>query len=310
MSQNPPEKHKVRGLKLDKIVRNRSRLLEFVSAVNNDADLDLQIRSNYLDIYYRGGCLLNIRGFMWKHLIFAFDDKYFERKDGQNKKSWLPTRNSEDNSRIWLDSLQKLKDTMDGWFGDENNNDERQLQQQICSNSTRNPWSGWLYLDVEYAAWLHGKRENNEVDLSVGRRLCKFDLIAVKREDLTSPGPLTIYVVELKQGNGALEGKAGLIAHAKDLHQFMSNDIDVKALDAFKDSVRNIIREKSELGLLPGVEPIADMDDMNIKAMFLLHECTKDIGLLQKEAQEILGEHSASPLFWKLTKDNLELVEY
>lgn len=299
----PPEKHKVRGLRIAEGSPNKPQLLKIVSAVKNDKSLDLQIRDGYLNVYYRGGSLLKISGFRGKCLSFKFADKYFKRKgDHRADDSWLPSGDEEScNTSLWISVFGKLKNTMNDWLNDNKNNLERDLQQQICSASTRNPESSWIILDVEYAAWLHDKE--------AGRRLCRFDMVAVERASLKSSKLLTIYLVEFKQGNEALDGSAGVESHARDLLQFISNDGESKAREALKSSVSNILKEKTEVGLLSGVDSFGLSDDVEIKALFLLHKSTISPEF-QTSTEKILVGHGAIPLFWELSENTLDLVEY
>lgn len=298
----PPKNPKVRGLKISEGSKNKPQLLKIVDAVKNDESLDLQIRDGYLNIYYCGGSLLKISGFRGKKLTFKFDDKYFERKNGTRvDDTWLKCEFEEQcDTKWWMDKIDNFKKTMDGWFVDYNKA-ERNLQQRICTGAMRSPESPWIILDIEYAVWLHDKEK--------GRRFCRFDMIALKKEDLSNSAPLSVYIVEFKQGNKALSGKSGIEAHAKDLLQFITNEQDSSAREAFNHSVKNILREKIELGLLNGVNSVPKDRELEIKAIFLFHgtDITPD---LYKRAKSILLDHGGTPLFWELSKDSVAFAEY
>ncbi len=290
----PPERPKIRGLRINEGSPLKEQLLKIVAAVKNDKSLDLQIRDGYLNIYYRGGSLLKISGFRGRQLSFKIAEKYFKRNEGLGAdNSWLPKgdKDSHDVS-LWLSVFDELKNTMNEWFVENKDNAERSMQQQLCSTSTQNPDSSWIVIDVEYAAWLHNEDR--------GRKLCRFDMIAVKRASLKSSKPLTIYVVEFKQGNKALKGVAGIESHAKDLYRFISGDEEGIARGAFKKSVCNILKEKSELGLLPKVDSVANFNEMDIKSLFLLHESTIP-SELKIATERVLTDHGATPLFWELS---------
>lgn len=303
--KEPPTKPKIRGLRIDNKSPIKQQLIDIVNAVKLDNSLDLQIRDGYLNIYYRGGSLLRISGFRGKQINIHFDDKYFERGNERAvDKSWLPESSA--NISCWLVKLPDLKKTMDDWFK-LYKKFEREKQHQLCCKTTQHSTSPWIILDIEYAVWLHGDREDN----SAGRRLCRFDMVAVKRSDLKNSGPLTVYIVEFKQGENALEGAAGLESHAKDLLQFINEEKDEVAREAFKQSVKNIVKEKAELGLLPDVDPQTKLD-IQLKTMFLFFKADQSEKLkrLQPKIENTLANHGASPLFWKLLEDTFEIVEY
>lgn len=289
-----PEVHKIRGLNLDKIKPIRKQqLMEIIEAVKKDPSLDLQIRDGYLNIYYRGGNLLKVSSFRGRNINFSFDVEYFKRKNGKHLDDACVTE-APSNVSYWVNNIATLKEIMDGWFKDYEKA-EREGQHIHTSASTRDPSSPWIMLDIEYAAWLYGQRENR----TVGRRLCRFDMIALERTNLSALGPLKVYIVEFKQGLGAVHGRAGVIDHAQDLKQFIAGDCkDDKARDAFKQSVLNILVEKIALGLLPGVKlPPANIE-IELKALFLFkHVNLQNIQDLQMEAEKILVGHSAMPLF-------------
>ena len=290
----PPKRPKIRGLRIAEKSPHKSKLEEIALYVKNDDDLDLQIRDGYLNIYYCGGSLLKISGFRGKSLSFKFDDKYFKRPDQEKEiPLWLPSQ--KDDFHEWKKHIYKLKKTMKEWLTS-NRKVERGLQQRICSESNRNSDTSLIILDIEYAVWLN--------DTKKGRRLCRFDMVAIPRESLFRSGPLPIYLVEFKQGNKALFGKSGVEEHAKDLLQFMSIEADTNAREAFKCSVKNILCEKIELELIPGVKIVPYDRELEIKAAFLFHETKKEHMLkLQERVSGILLNHGAKPLFWETSQD-------
>jgi hypothetical protein len=291
----PPDKPKVRGLKLDQIKPiHKLQLFEIVDAVKKDSSLDLQIRDGYVNIYYRGGSLLKISSFRGRQINFSFDVEYFKRKNGKHLDGTWVTDAPNDVS-FWISNLAALKDVMDAWFEDYKKV-ERGDQHRLTSVSTQGSSSPWVILDIEYAAWLHGERDLENRD--IGRRLCRFDMIALERANLSTSGSLIVYLVEFKQGTGAVDGRAGVIDHAEDLKQFISDKKNEIARIAFKQSVRNILEEKFELGLLPGMIPPKKDTEIELKALFLFQgiDNKEKIQRLQKSAGDILGEHGAIPL--------------
>ena len=299
LSKEPPVKPKIRGIQFDRVSpKHQEQLRVIVEAVKNDPDLDLQIRDGYVNIYYKGGSLLKISSFRGRQINFSFDPSYYKRKgkdEWEVDAAWLKEIPRDASS--WVKCFPKLKNVMNDWFKDGNNKTERELQHKLASESTRNPSSHWIILDIEYAVWLHGERNRDK--RTAGRRLCRFDMIALERTELHAAGPLTVYLIEFKQGLGAVDGKAGVAEHAEDLKQFISGGNDKDARRAFKESVRNILREKIELGLLPGVAAPQENVDIEFKALFLVQgvENLQKVADLENAANKVLGEYGASPLF-------------
>ena len=174
---------------------------------------------------------------------------------------------------------------MEDWFCN-NPKAERDLQHVLTCNHLRNHSSKWIILDIEYAAWLHGTKENKKAGDC--RRLCRYDMIGIKRQSLSDNNPIPVYIMELKLGDAAIGGKSGIISHAEDITQLLSDMRDKKALMAFKESIQNIIREKSEIGILPGVSTkIADRD-IEPRVAFILQN-SNEIVKEKKAAQKILS---------------------
>jgi hypothetical protein len=287
----PPDQPKIRGLKYENLnEKQRQVVTDLVEIVNVDKTLDLQIRDSYINIYYLGGNLLKVSGFNSRsgHIGFHFDKKYFKRKNGKHLPVELPPATAAFSD--WKCFLDRLKSIMDGWFADYPKA-ERQTQHELCLMHRNVNQSQWIVIDIEYAAWLH--------DAEKGRKLCRFDMVAIKRDSICQGQPLTLYLVELKEGNNALSNKSGVENHARDFLQFLNYQNDEKARSAFTDSMKNIIHEKVELGLLP--KELSGIEAVEIKVKFLLKNCTKLGPDIRGELENLLRSHSNGPLF-----DNFE----
>lgn len=283
----PPDQPKIRGLQLQRLNKEQRQVVtDLVEIVNADETLDLQIRDSYINIYYLGGNLLKVSGFNSRsgHIGYHFDKKYFERKDGSKVDIKLPSSSS--SLSEWEACLEGLKKAMDGWFAD-HPKAERETQHKLCLKHRNDNQSQWIVIDIEYAAWLQ--------DAERGRKLCRFDMVAVKRDSIGHGQPLTLYLVELKEGNNALSKKSGVEDHARDFLQFLNDQNDEKARSAFTESMRNIIREKVELGLLP--KELSGFESVEINVKFLLKNCTKLGENIRSELESLLRDHTKGPLF-------------
>ena len=286
-SPPPPDQPKIRGLQLQHLnTEQRQVVTDLVKIVNADKTLDLQIRDSYINIYYLGGNLLKVSGFNSRsgRIGFHFDKKYFKRKNGNHLPIELPSVTAGFND--WEYSLNKLKKVMDGWFTDYPKA-ERQTQHGLCLMHRNDKQSQWIVIDIEYATWLH--------DTIKGRKLCRFDMVAVKRDSIRQGQPLTLYLIELKDGDKALSKKSGVEDHARDFLQFLNDKNDQKARNAFTDSMKNIIREKTELGLLPMTLSGTELTEIKVK--FLLKNCTRLGPDIRGKLENLLCSHSNGTLF-------------
>lgn len=284
--QPPPKTHKVRGLSLDALKEvDRRQIYQLAkTCLKSKGVLDFQIRDSYINVYYAGGCIWKVEGLKQKGfgVKFGIDDKYCIRKNGPDLSFSFPLRNAGVND--WLRTQTDLIGIMDGWFR-ENPKEERKLQQDLSVNHLSHKASDWIIIDNEYAAWLHGKKKIKG-DLN-SRRVCNFDLIGFKRKDLYSNSPLTIYLMELKQGQKSLGGLSGLKSHAEDMAQLLRNPSDNAARDALVKSVRNIIKEKELLELLPkGIHSFFQRN-MTFKTSFVLANASTTESMIQ-EVESIL----------------------
>jgi len=239
--------------------------------------LDLQIRDGYINVYYQGGSIWKIdkvtprsRG-----LLFSTAKKYFHRGKllPPVDSSWLP--GPHDGLDAWNTVRGQLETVMVDWFN-LHPKKERDLQHKCACNHLLNNASKWIVVDIEYAAWLHGKKGTPAALDS--RRMCKFDMVAFERSSLETKGELPVYLVEFKVQEGAVTGASGVTSHAKDFQQLLCNRVDVSALSALKESIKNIIRDKVSLGLLPGVPAETANRDIVCRPIFVLKDVALDSG--------------------------------
>lgn len=301
-NQPPPKTHRVRGLSLDALKEvDKSQIYQLAkTCLKSKGVLDFQIRDSYINVYYAGGCIWKIEGLNQKGrgVKLGIDNKYLKRKNGTDLSFSFPHRNAGVND--WLSIQTDLIGIMDGWFR-ENPKEERKLQQDLSVSHLLHKASDWIIIDNEYASWLHGKKEIKG-DLN-SRRVCNFDLIGVKRKDLFSNSPLSIYLMELKQGQKSLGGLSGMKSHAEDMAQLLQNPSDKAARGALVKSVRNIIKEKELLELLPkGIHSVIQRN-ITFKTSFVLANASPTESMIQ-EVESILGGISSDSLWLDYNKIN------
>ena len=209
-----------------------SDLSLLLNTVKADGELALQIRDNYINIYYRGGNILKV-----KPSSFWFDEYYFFTKElpfygqyssktalkddsslvGKNHRELLAKQRDELIALIRCNPenyFAKAKAIMNKWFS-ENPKDEREEQHlQIKENSLTDDY---CIIDIEYAISTNYTYYCNLTTPKGSFRVPRFDIIAVNRAG-------EICVIELKKGLKALEGDSGLEGHLKSYQHSIERD--------------------------------------------------------------------------------------
>jgi hypothetical protein len=202
--------------------------------VKADSSLCLELRENYANVYYRGGNLMRVSQADGGYAAF-FDANYFE---GVAPPLPIPTGRLREPADVaaWMAALPWLKQGMDLFLG-RHPKDEREIQQSllrennfgVCARST-----DYYVCDIEYAN-THGR----------------FDVIAVrwpstpaerKRQD-----GRRLVLAEVKCGDGALDGGAGLHAHIADVNAHVADPDNVAGL---KLEMVRVFNQKRALGLI------------------------------------------------------------
>ena len=229
-------------------------IIEF--AANRDNDLDVQIRDNYLNIYYRGGNFLCIHP-----RSFFFDEFYFHRNVKNLRKTHLVNKAEEGDHKaqaIWKGYIEKrqemynllekrggiseyaekMKKIMDAWEDELNtidiSHDEKNEQQLISMNNRGN--TAYTVIDLEYAVSTTSSfKYNGKLDKKVPR----FDIIAVDKNG-------QLYVVELKTGLGAIDNESGIAPHMDCFNHTIGRDNKGE----FLNEMIELVKQKIALGLI------------------------------------------------------------
>lgn len=211
-------------------------LLERVWA---DKTLELAIRKDYINVYYRGGNLLRVEERSPERFTARFDPKYLS-PEKHARISWpasLISRASDADS--WVGLFPTLKDSMDLWFG-RHGRDERACQQLAIWENNRSPWAGgtdYFIVDIEYA----------------NRQGARFDLVALRWDSTAAARSLRganrpqLTLIEMKAGDAAIAGKSGLQAHLSAISRFLE---DRDRMASFKAEMLHVFKQKRELRLI------------------------------------------------------------
>lgn len=207
------------------------RLNWLLRRVIADQTLCLEIRSGYINIYYRGGSLFKVTEDARSQCgySFFFDPKYLS---GQCNVI-LPSPRE---PCRWEVLIPQLKDCMDLWFG-RHPKVEREFQQLVVrdNNSSYAGASDYFICDIEY-------------DNHNGAR---FDLIGIRWPSTPAArrnnSGLRMVLIEMKHHDGAMGGAAGLADHLEDIVTFLELPT---SLNSLKHEMLTVFNQKHELGLV------------------------------------------------------------
>jgi hypothetical protein len=233
------------------------RLKRIFEYVKSDEDVSLEIRYNYITIYYKGGKLLQItqKGSSYE---FEFDTKYCFDEEVKNRiKSW---KNAEDYS---FDNLNMLKNQIDNWS--EKDTAERRFQHEILLNCKN-------ILDIEYQ--VGGKYRIDMILSNSGHLVLTENKCGIDNVSSRSNKPNSI--------------KHGLRKHYIDFIDLYSSEDKRKMLI---DSMNNIIQNKYDLGLIK--EKKHYDYDVKIDFLFVLYDYNHNSNTFSNEVNDIKNEFGA-----------------
>lgn len=212
-----------------------------------DRSLCLEIRDDYVNIYYRGGNLLKLTVKPERYeACFAPEYAKEERTDLERT---LPSANIQTASDVeaWLAVLPSLKQTMDLYMG-RYPKEEREAQQLILRDNNFGGVSrktDYYICDIEYAN-AHGR----------------FDLVAVRWQSKSAirkrPEGHRLVLVEAKYGDDAIADPSGLHSHITDINSFLEDAANVRSL---KDEMVTVFNQKRTLELLDCGKDLAGFSD-------------------------------------------------
>jgi len=236
-----------------------------------DSTLCLEIRGNYINIYYRGGNVIRIEE---KQDVFkaSFDRKYLDKD--LTKVPDLPVNlNSPKDAEAWIEAIPLLKHEMDLWFG-HHPKSEREFQQLMLrennfGNSAKS--TDYFICDIEYA-----------------NHTGRFDLIAVKWSSSSvhrkNNRNLRLAFIEMKYLDNALTGGAGLCKHIEDINTFLSKSENLKNI---KEQMRDIFNQKLDLGLIDNQNSIESFCDDKPEFILALINHDPDSSILRNELKRL-----------------------
>ncbi|EGB13416.1 hypothetical protein DND132_0198 [Pseudodesulfovibrio mercurii] len=220
---------------------NAGKLVPVLERVKKDHTLDLQIRNNEIHVYYRGGKLVGIapKSSAYSYDV-SFDKSYLN--DFHLDIPLVPPITNVQTANECVAQFQSMKLAMDYNFS-KYKKTEREFQQLISRENSYSSVSNatdYFVVDVEF-------------EKNVGAVTTKFDVMAIKWVSTSGARKLSkgyrpkLAIVEVKYGDSALTGAAGLVDH---LEKTCSCLRDQRVAEDIKATILTQFNQKRELGLV------------------------------------------------------------
>jgi hypothetical protein len=195
---------------MEDLVQPDGLLNPILARVKKDQTLMIAIRKNYINIYYRGGNLIRVTEQSAGSYRVFFEEQY--NKSGQPGPILPASLHIQEDARHWVAAFSIYKNLMDEFFCI-HPKPEREFQQLVArenNHSTISNESEYFVSDIEFA------------DSSLGAR---FDMLAIRwsASQRTNGSRCRAVLVEMKYGDGALDGNAGLIKHLQDMEALIKD---------------------------------------------------------------------------------------
>lgn len=270
-------------------------LAPILERIKQDHTLMLAIRGGYINIYYRGGNLLKLtKAKSGRRYEPFFDANYIISKNA-GLQAWLKDNAgalvSEADSTRWVTKFGELKQEMD-IFLTKKKKDEREFQQLIVRENNFSRLANeteYFFTDIEYTS---PRADAGDLDASpLAGRGFRFDMLGVEwlasERKHAKAGQCRPVIVEVKYGDNALGGSAGLTKHLQDIRAFLDN-----SRKELVDTLNDQLTQLQKLELL-GIRE----NDMQLRAtlekrplvIFVIANSNPRGKKLKKEVDELAG---------------------
>ncbi|MDR0454816.1 MAG: hypothetical protein LBH05_08400 [Deferribacteraceae bacterium] len=239
----------IEALKKDEGVLN-----PILRLVRDDKSLMLCIREDYINIYYNGGNIMKISGnSKGERYTVEFDKKYLKKYKEYKEEIKLP----DDKISIvaqttdWIKIMPELKHAMDL----HSDADERTYQQLVCRENNRSRISNitdYFIVDMEYCVPL--KDKNPKIDMIA----VKWSATSQERKRQYDDGfkIVSLAFIEMKYGDKAIDGTAGLKVHLDDMIKIFDED----KLKSIRNRALFQLNTLNYLGLIEHTNPDCKFD--------------------------------------------------
>jgi hypothetical protein len=180
-----------------------------LTRVKRDQTLMFAIRDGFVNIYYRGGSILKISEPKTKSGEYQtfFDGRY--NKSGNDTPDLPKIIKERDDVEKWIILLPQLKFLMDEFLS-KYKKSEREFQQLIARENNNSNETEYFISDIEVSESITGAR---------------FDMLAIRwlATQRRSGENCRLALIEMKYGDGALSGNAGMLKHLQDIETLLKN---------------------------------------------------------------------------------------
>ncbi|MDE0387620.1 MAG: hypothetical protein OXI75_02870 [Rhodospirillales bacterium] len=249
-------------------------LAPLTEMVKSDTSLCLELRGNYINIYYRGGSLMKVKSSRPAGTYsVSFDKNYF--RYGESIR--LPQRNigSSRDVEAWLHASPRLKQGMDQHFA-KRKKDEREFQQLVLRDNN----FGSIAESTDYYI----------CDIEYRSRFGQFDMIAVAwpstPQDRRRANDRRLTFVEVKHGDKALTKGAGLHAHIRDINNYAG---EVENLQKIKEDMVAVFNQKWDLNLVKCKKKLSSFSDERPCLLLALVNHDPESKILARELETLPG---------------------
>ena len=245
------------------------KLSAFLRHVQQDDTLCLEIRQDYINIYYRGGSLFRIAPAGAEYSV-SFDMNYASARADLLKH--IPPSDYAQ----WVNAIPLLKAEMDAWFY-RHAKSEREYQQIVLRENNHGGISAdtdYYMADIEYA-----NTENES----------RFDLIGIKWPSTSMSrkraDDIRLAFFEMKYGDGAHAGVAGIVKHFEDLYRFVT---DSQKLETVRIEAESQINQKVQLGLIPSITKVVHISHAKPEFILLMANHKPVKSAMHRELQRVV----------------------
>lgn len=272
-----------------------------LKAVQMDDTLDLELRGDSVNIYYRGGSIFKITEHKNKtdntsKFTIFFDTNYCTKLSHQDSESQCSfdfngtsfMLNAKPSPTKAVENLPFYKQAMDLWFH-AHPKYEREFQQVIARENNNigkiSNGTDYFIADIEFA----------DED-------ARFDMVALKwlSEGATrkDPSKVSLALIEVKYGDGALKGSAGIAKHLADFKTFLD---DEEKVEEFCEDMSNVFEQKCQLGLVDWLKEHqyeVTISPDKPEAIFIFANHDLDSTILQNEISKINLSNYSFPILY------------
>ncbi|MDA3892142.1 MAG: hypothetical protein PF517_10810 [Salinivirgaceae bacterium] len=281
------EKYLGRGIHNEQFIKAlmSGNLKPMLEVINTDkhSDLDVQIRNNYLNIYYAGGNIARVSS----ENSIDFDKFYFCLEKDKSRNEILKDQALMDNLKLKRDLLigkfrngdyneyfLEAKKVMDAWLS-EYQKPERKEQHQL-SIENRYGHSDYSIIDLKYQVSTESAFACKLLNVKGKAKKPRFDIIAVDKAG-------KLCVIEFKKGTGAIAGVSGLKEH----YECYNNSIGLN-YKPFVDEMKNLLKQKQALNLIDKqVEIIAPLPEFMFAFSYATNHKIREDRIFDREYKKL-----------------------